>query len=80
MPEQIDCTPKALLEASKCYSCIDPSMQTPILIMLLNSISGLNLTPNQLSEQAKCFTCMDKKMQQAAVVFLLCQIAVLESA
>lgn len=76
MPEiTIDCDPKALLEASKCYCFPNPNLQAGAMIYLMNVISGLNLTPEQILENSKCFCFSDKNVQQAAMIYLTCAAA-----
>lgn len=69
----IECDPKSLAEAAKCYCFNEPASRAAMLY-LLNQISGLNLTPKQLAENSKCF-CMNERESNAAITYLLCQNA-----
>jgi cytochrome c oxidase assembly protein Cox11 len=75
MPESIDCTPNALLEASKCFCFPEQKLRDGAMIYLMLVISGLNLTPKQLLEASKCYCFGDQRAARDALLYLTCAAA-----
>lgn len=65
-----------LLDASKCInSCIPVGMQMPVLIYLMQQMSGNGMTTDQLMQAAACNAkCIPVGMQRPIIIYLLDQI------
>ena len=75
----INCDPKALADAAKCFqSCIPAGMQPAVQTYLLAVIAGGSLDPKVLLAAAttpgKSFLVLEG-VQQEVQAYLLCQIA-----
>lgn len=72
----VDCTPNALVEASRCFDCLTPDQKQSVIAYLLAVIAGGSTDPTTLLENARCFQgCLTIGQLKAIQVYLLCQIA-----
>lgn len=73
----LDCSPAALVEASKCIDdCIPEGMRSAVMIYLLATIAKVDPDPKALMDGAKCLdSCIPKGMMPAVIASVLCTIA-----
>lgn len=64
-----------LLNAARCFSCLEHGELQWVKTYLLAQIAGGSTDPQVLLEQARCFSCAEQGQLKMIQVFLLNQIA-----
>jgi hypothetical protein len=73
MADTINCDPKTIAEASKCFCMSEPAFRASMLFLLLQ-ISGLNLKPDELAQASRGYLGTPENVWRGEVTMLLCAI------
>lgn len=69
----VSCDANSLLQAASGLQRIPAGMQGPVMIYLLQQISGNTQTPQELADSARCYAnCIPDGMVKFVLAYLLC--------
>lgn len=79
MPTPVTCEPQDLLNASKCFACLNPYqlelVKASLLCQILQASDPMaTCDPAELLDAAKCFACLHPGQLQLIQTELLCEI------
>lgn len=70
----VSCNAGDLIDASKCFACLDTKQLWAIKTYLLQLIAGNSQTMGQLADSSSPFTYLSIKQLQAIEAYQLCQL------